>query len=173
MYWMRSSCSAGTLSTPSLFHCSSMFERSIPSLSTMSLRSGSYVPISLGVISVSPSASYMGVGVSLVSPSIGVALPPCPISFLGLSVSSFVAYSLASLSFVFSFQPSSSLLVLSRPSTLFLAFGFLLVGVLLCFLLALFLWFGFINPSSSCCSLVFSTSCFLLIGDSLIRCPCS
>jgi hypothetical protein len=137
-----------------------MFGRLIPSLSTMSLISGSSVPTLLGFIYVPPYASCMGVGISLVSPSIGVALPPYPISFLRLSVSSFVACSLDSLSFVFSFPPSSSFLVLSLPSSLFLASGFLPVGVLLCFLLALFLWFGFINPSSSCCSLVFSASFF-------------
>jgi hypothetical protein len=170
---MWSKYSAGTLSTPYLFHCFSMFGRSILSLSTMSLRSRYYVPTFLGVISTSPSASCMGVGVSLVSPSIGVVLPPCPISFLGVFVSSFVACSLASLAFVFSFPPSSPLLVFSRPSVLFLVSEFLPVWVLLCFLLALFLWFGFINPSSSCCSLVFSASYFLMIEHSLIRCPCS
>jgi hypothetical protein len=113
-----------------------------------------------------------GARVSLVSPSIGFVLPPYPIPFLVLSVSSLVACSLTSLSFVFSFPPSSSLLVLSCLSTLFLASRFLPIGVLLCFLLALFL-FGFINPSSFCCSLVFSTSCFLMVRHSLIRCPCS
>jgi hypothetical protein len=61
-YCMRSSCSTGTLSTPYLFHCSNMFERSIPCLSTMSMRSRSYVPTSLGVISASLSASCMGRG---------------------------------------------------------------------------------------------------------------
>jgi hypothetical protein len=75
-YWMCSSFSIGTLSTPFLFHCSNMFGRSIPSLSTMSLRSGSFVPTSLGFISMSSSASYMGLLASLVSLTIGVALPP-------------------------------------------------------------------------------------------------
>ena len=61
-YCMRSSCSTGTLSTPCLFHFSNMFERSIPCLSTMSMRSGSYVPTLLGVISASLPASCMGPG---------------------------------------------------------------------------------------------------------------
>jgi hypothetical protein len=60
MYWMQSSCSTGTLSTPCLFHCSNMFDRSIPCLSTMFMRSRSYVPTSLGVISASLSTSSMG-----------------------------------------------------------------------------------------------------------------
>ena len=48
MYWMRSSFSVSMLSTPCLFHCSNMFGRSIPSLSTRSLRSGSSVLLHLG-----------------------------------------------------------------------------------------------------------------------------
>jgi hypothetical protein len=60
-YWIRSSCSIGTLSVPCLFHCSNMFGIAIHSLSTISLRSGSFVPTSLGVISMSLSTSYMEV----------------------------------------------------------------------------------------------------------------
>jgi hypothetical protein len=110
---------------------------------------------------------------SLVSPSIGIALHSCSFLLLGLSMDSFVICSLASLDFTDSFPPSAPLLVLSHPFVLFLAFGFLPVGVFLCFLLALFMWFSFINPSSSYCGFVLSTYFFLLRGYSLIRCPCS
>jgi hypothetical protein len=159
---------AGTFSMPYLFHCSNMFGIYIPSLSTIYLRSISSVPTSLGVISASLYASCMGVLASLFSPSIGFLLPRYSILFFGLFVFTFVACSLASLDFSFSFPPSSPLLVLSYPSILVLASGLLPVGDLLGFLFALFLWFGFINPSSSCCILVFSTSCCLLRGHYLL-----
>ena len=133
-YWMRSSCSADTLSTPYLFHCSSMFGRSIPFLSTMSLISGSFVPTSLNVISESPSTSYIGVLASLFPPSIGLALPPCSPLLLGFSVFSWVSCSLASLAFIFSFNPSSSWLGLPLPSILILSFRLLPVGALPCLL---------------------------------------
>jgi hypothetical protein len=81
-YWIQSSCSTGTLSMPCLFHCSSMFGRSIPSLSTISMRLGYSVPTSLGVIFTYLFASCMGVLVSLVYLSIGVVLPPCSILLL-------------------------------------------------------------------------------------------
>jgi len=172
-YWIRSSCSIGTLSMPCLFHCSSMFGRSMLSLSTISLRSGSFIPTSVGVIYASSSTSCMGVLACLVSPSIGVVLSPCSILLLELFVFSFRVCSLASLDFTFSFPPSSPLLVLSRPSIRVLDSVFLLVGALLGFLFSLILWFGLINPSSSYCILVFSFSCFLLRGNSMNRFPCS
>jgi hypothetical protein len=172
-YWIRSSCSAGTLSTPYFFHCSRMFGRSMPSLSTMSLRLGSSMPTSLGVIFESLFASCIGVLASSIPPSIGLVLPPCSLLLPRISVFSRVACSLATVSFVFSFPPSSPWLALSRLSGLGLASRFLSVGALLGFLFSLFLCFGFTNLSSSCYALVFSVSCFLLSGHSLIKFPCS
>jgi hypothetical protein len=85
-YWIRSSFSPDTLSTPYFFHCSRMFGRSTPSLSTMSLRSISPVPTSLVVIFESMFSSCIGVLVSLIPSSVGLALPPCSLLLPGISV---------------------------------------------------------------------------------------
>jgi hypothetical protein len=85
-HWIQSSYPADTLSTPCFFHCSKMFRRSIPSLSTMSLRSRSFVPTSLGAILEYPSASHIGVLASSVHPSIGLALSPCSLLLPGILV---------------------------------------------------------------------------------------
>jgi len=115
-YWMQSSCYVGTLSTPCLFHCSSIFVIFIPSLSTWSMSSESSVPTSFGVISSSAYASCMGVLSSLISPSIEVAQLPCSFLLFGRSVGSFGVCSLNSWDFSVSLSTSASLLVLSHPS---------------------------------------------------------
>jgi len=136
-YWMRSSCSIGKLSTPYLFHCSSMFSRSIPSLSTRSLSSRSSMPTSLGFISTSPSASCMGVFSSLIYPSIRVAQLPCSFWLLGRSVGSFGVCSQSSWDVAISFLASDYWLVLSLPFGLNQTYGLFPSWDFLCLLLAL------------------------------------
>lgn len=153
-YWILSIFSAGMASNPYFRTCSTIIWGSIPSLSTISYRSGSFVPTSLGVISTSPLKSLDKYGMSKFFTT----------SSNSCKISSFIPSACSSiLSYLF---PWVSIVSSDNTPKLFLEAIFPPWFLYWCLQLVCPLIFGLTKPSVSFCSCSFPCSLVLFRGHS-------